>query len=366
MRWWLVGIVLAACSSSAEPPLPATRAQLGQELFADPRLSEPAGQACADCHDANLAFSDPEDDRVSAGVLRERFGARNSQSLMYAAHVPPLHRDAQGKLAGGLFWDGRAKSLEEQIAGPLLNPLEMNNPDKATVVAKLRAYYGPQFRALFGAGALDDVDRAFTHLGEALAAFQRTPAFAPFSSKYDHYLAGTEELSASEARGLAIFEDPARGNCASCHPSRPAADGTPPLFTTYTYENIGLPRFADSPFYTLPAELNPAGQAFVDHGLATTTGDPAHDGMFRVPTLRNVAKTSPYGHNGYIRRLDEMVEFLTGSCMREGTCDYPAAEVPAGAKRVRSGAPLSRRDIADLTAFLRTLTDDDHRAPRTR
>ncbi len=360
MRWWLLGIVLIGCSSAAEQAKPVTRQELGAQLFADPRLSEPAGQACADCHDAKLAFSDPEDDRVSAGVLRDRFGTRNSQSLMYAAFVPPLHRDpASGKLVGGLFWDGRANSLEEQVAGPLLNPLEMNNPDKAAVVAKLRTYYGPQFRQLFGKDALDDVERAFAHLGEALAAFERTPQFAPFSSKYDRYLAGTAQLTESESRGLAIFEDPARGNCASCHPSRPAADGTPPLFTTYAYENIGLPRFADSPFYSLPKELNPDGQAYVDHGLAKTTGDASHDGMFRVPTLRNVAKTSPYGHNGYVRRLDEMVEYLTGSCMHPGTCRYPDAEVLAGATRVRSAQrELSRQDIADLTAFLRTLTDE--------
>jgi cytochrome c peroxidase len=367
MRWWLLGIALIGCSSAAGQAKPVTREELGAQLFVDPRLSEPAGQACADCHDAKLAFSDPEGDRTSAGVIRERFGTRNAQSAMYAAHVPPLHEDpATHRMIGGLFWDGRANSLEEQMAGPLLNPLEMNNPDKGVVVAKLREHYGPQFRQVFGKDALDDTDRAFAHLGEALAAFERTPAFAPFSSKYDRYLAGNEQLSASEARGLAIFEDPARGNCASCHPSRPGADGAPPQFTTFGYENLGLPRFADNPYYRLPKPLNPDGAAFIDHGLAKTTGNPAHEGMFRVPTLRNIAQTSPYGHNGYFRRLDEMIEFLTGSCMRPGTCNYPAPEVPANAKRVHAGRPLSREEIIDLVAFLRTLSDDDQPARRTR
>jgi cytochrome c peroxidase len=357
MRSWLVGIGLLGCASS-EPAKRVTKEELGATLFNDPRLSEPAGQACADCHDAKLAFTDPEGDRVSAGVLRERFGVRNSPTAMYARFVPPLRRDPQTqRMAGGLFWDGRANSLEEQATAPLLNPLEMNNPSKAGVVAKLRAHYARPFRDVFGADALSDVDRGFAHLTEAIAAFERTPTFAPFSSKYDRYLAGVAELDASEARGLAIFEDPARGNCASCHPNRPSADGTPPLFTTYAYENIGLPRFSDSPFYHLPAELNPDGASFVDHGLAKTTGDARDDGMFRVPTLRNIAKTSPYGHNGYVRRLDEMIELLTGTCTRSGMCELPAAEVVANAQRIR-GAALSRQDVLDVVAFLKTLTDE--------
>lgn len=360
MRWWLLALcVTAGCGSSSEQPLPVTTAELGEQLFSDPRLSEPQGQACADCHAPNLAFSDPEDDRVSAGAIRSRFGSRNAQTAMYAAFAPPLHRDPETqRMVGGLFWDGRVNSLEEQAAVPLLNPLEMNNPDKATVVAKIEKYYGAAFRRLFGQSALDDVDRAFAHVGEAIAAFERTRVFAPFSSKYDRYLAGTAELTESEQRGLAIFEDPARGNCASCHPSRPGPDGSPPLFTNFAYENLGIPRFADSPFLIQPKELNPDGEAFIDHGLMNVTKDPQHDGMFRTPTLRNVTRTGPYGHNGYFRRLDEMIEMITGSCMRPGTCKLPPPEVPATAQRVRSGRPLSRQEIMDLVAFLRTLEDN--------
>lgn len=339
--------------------MPLSKAQLGEALFNDPRLSEPAGQACADCHAATLAFSDPEDDRASAGVIRSRFGARNAQTAMYSAFAPPLQRDPQSqRMAGGLFWDGRANSLEEQAGVPLLNPLEMNNPDKATVVAKVRKHYGHAFERLYGKDALRDVDRAFGHVGNAIAEFERTSTFAPFSSKYDRYLAGKAKLTDGEARGLAIFEDPARGNCASCHPSRPGADGKPPLFTNFAYENLGIPRFADSPFLTQPKELNPEGANFIDHGLMTVTKDPQHDGMFRTPTLRNVTKTGPYGHNGYFRRLDEMIAMITGSCMRPGACELPPPEVPATAHRVRSGSQLSPREIMDLIAFLRTLEDE--------
>jgi cytochrome c peroxidase len=358
MQSWLFAVILLGCSSP-DRAAPLTKEQLGARLFSDPRLSEPPGQACADCHDPSLAFIDPEGDRVSAGAIRERFGTRNAPTVLYARFIPPLHLDADSqRMVGGLFWDGRENSLEDQALAPFTNPLEMNNPSRASVVAKLRAYYEGPFRELFGKDALTDVDRAYTHLGATIAAFERAPAFAPFSSKYDRYLGGAAELTASEARGLAIFEDPARGNCASCHPNRATADGTPPLFTTFAYENIGLPRFADNPFYMLAPELNPDGPSFIDHGLANTTGDPRHDGMFRVPTLRNVAKTSPYGHNGYVRRLDEMVEMLSGSCLRPDACELPPPEVIANAQRVRTRRPLSHEEILDLTAFLRTLTDE--------
>jgi cytochrome c peroxidase len=361
MRSWLFALILLGLlgCSSPEPATRMTKEQLGARLFNDPRLSEPPGQACSDCHDPALAFIDPEGDRVSAGAIRDRFGTRNAPTVLYARFIPPLHLDADThRMVGGLFWDGRVNSLEEQALAPLTNALEMNNPGKSAVVAKLRALYGRQFEELFGKGALADVDRAYIHLGDVIATFERAPAFAPFSSKYDRYLAGAAELTASEARGLAVFEDAARGNCASCHPSRAAADGTPPLFTTFAYENIGLPRFADNPFYALPPELNPDGPSFVDHGLATVTSDARHDGMFRIPTLRNIAKTSPYGHNGYVRRLDEMIELLAGSCARPGACELPPPEVVATAHRVRTGNSLTREEIADVTAFLRTLTDE--------
>jgi cytochrome c peroxidase len=331
----LVGLLVGACSDEPPQLKATTREELGALMFDDPRMSEPAGQACSDCHGASAGFADPEDDRTSVGIIAGRFGPRNAQSAMYAGFVPPLHVDpATGQMAGGLFWDGRANTLEDQAAGPLMNPLEMNNPDKATVFNKVRSAYGRELKQIFGKDALKDADTAFAHVTEALGAFQRTSQFSPFTSKYDHVLAGTATLSDAEARGLAIFEDPARGNCASCHPNRPAASGAPPMFTTFTYANINVPRFNDSPFLHLPAALNPDGEGYVDPGLAKTTGNPAHQGMFRVPSLRNVARTTPYGHNGYFRRLDEMVAFSS-----------PAS------------TPLSRPEVEDLVAFLLTLTD---------
>src|SRR5829696_5949417 len=182
MRWLVVVVAAVGCSSSAAKPKLVSKAELGEQLFNDPKLSEPAGQACSDCHDAKMSFVDPEFERVSPGVLRERVGTRNSQSAMYAAFTPALHKNESGQMIGGLFWDGRASSLADQAAFPLINPLEMNNPDKATVVAKIKKHYAPQFRHLYGKDALDNVDRAYGHIGDAIAEFERTPQFAPFAS----------------------------------------------------------------------------------------------------------------------------------------------------------------------------------------
>lgn len=356
MRKWFAVCLLVACGRSTEP---TTDVELGRVLFHDPELSEPAGQACADCHDDSTAFSDPEDDRSSAGVIRERVGYRNAQTAMYAGFVPPLTRTGDGYI-GGLFWDGRASSLEAQAAGPLLNPLEMNNPSMQRVAEKVRRKYGRALRRLFGAHALDRDDEVFAHVGEVIAAYQRTAVFAPFSSRYDRFLAGSAVLGDQELRGLAVFEDPARGNCASCHPSRPVGD-RPALFTTYGYANLGLPKWDNSMFYLLPPSLNPDGRDFVDHGLMTTVHDPAFDGMFRIPTLRNVARTAPYGHNGYFRGLREFVQFINA---RDVTCTTgtpracPTAEVPATVDHVHTGhLGLDAGEIDDVIAFLATLDD---------
>ena len=197
---------------------------LGRLLFFDAGLSEPPGQACATCHEPGHAFTDPDAKRpTSKGAHRDRFGSRNTPSAMYMAFSPPFHFDGKEQhYVGGQFWDGRAASLEEQANGPLLNPVEMANPDPRTVVAKVRASprLAPRFDQLWGVGALDDVDVAYERIAAAIAAFERSPELAPFTSKYDAYLAGKARLAAAELRGLKLFEDEKKGNCAACHPSR--------------------------------------------------------------------------------------------------------------------------------------------------
>jgi cytochrome c peroxidase len=356
---------LASCTSHSVGALSGTSdgpadspEELGALLFADKTLSRPDGQSCSDCHTPNLAFVDFESEATSAGAVPGRFGARNAPTAMYARFTPPLHRDANGEWVGGLFWDGHADTLEKQAELPIENPLEMNS-DKETVVAAVRAAkYADDFRAVYGATALDDVDRAFAHVLDAIGAYERAGELSPFSSKYDLYLAGKAKLSDEELRGLALFEDPKRGNCSSCHPSR-TTDGSPPLFTTFGYANLGVPRFVNSRYYTMPADLNPDGKAYVDHGLMTTVHDPAEDGKFRIPTLRNAEFTFPYAHNGYFASLDYIVAFIGNRDVAPGPVGpWDAPEVPATVDHEHTGhANFNEQEVDDLVAFLRTLTD---------
>jgi cytochrome c peroxidase len=292
---------------------------------------------------------------------------------MYAAFSPKFHFDKAEELyVGGQFLDGRAATLAEQAKQPFLNPLEMANPDAAAVVEKVRqADYAPLFLRVYGKAALDDTQKAYNRIADAIAAFERTPVFAPFTSKYDYYLAGKARLTPQERRGRQLFEDEDKGNCAACHPSRPAEDGTPPLFTDFTYDNLGGPRSPDNPFYDLPSELNKAGERFVDLGLGGALKNPAENGKFKVPTLRNIAKTGPYTHNGYFRTLRGVVDFYNTRDVKPRCEDsmtpeaealrlgcWPAPEVAANVNRDELGAlGLTDREVDDIVAFLLTLTD---------
>jgi cytochrome c peroxidase len=333
-------------------------ASLGQQLFFDTNLSEPAGQACATCHDPNYAFTDGRGYPTSQGALADRFGVRNTPSIVYASFNPPLAMagDETG-YSGGLFWDGRARTLEAQAGGPLLNALEMNNADKAAVIAKVRAAsYAADFQTIFGATVFDDVDQAFAHLTEAIAEFERSGIPGRFTSKYDAYLAGTAQLSDAETRGLQIFEDPARGNCASCHLDKPDQKGNPPLFTDFGYDNLGIPKNPDNPFYGLSQDLNPAGADYLDNGLGGSLHNPRQFGRFKAPSLRNVELTAPYGHNGYFWDLRAVVDFYNTRDVQ--SAGWPAAEVELN-KNVKDmgNLGLSDRDADDLVAFMLTLTD---------
>jgi cytochrome c peroxidase len=330
---------------------------VGLALFSDTNLSSPPGQACASCHTLSLGAVDPDSSiPTSEGAVAGRFGWRNTPTAFYAQYSPPLHYDGDGgTYVGGQFWDGRATSLEEQAKGPFLNPIEMNNPSKAAVVAKVQSStYAVRFKQVYEAGVFSNVDVAYDEIADAIAAFERMPSFAPFSSRYDAYLAGTGTLTAQELRGLALFEDPAKGNCSACHPSRAAEDGTPPLFTDFTYDNLGIPKNPNNPFYGMPPQFNPAGAGFVDHGLGGALLDPAEDGKFKVSTLRNLRKTGPYGHNGYFPDLHSIVDFYN----TRDVAAWPAAEVPATVNHDELGnLGLSGQEVDDLVAFLGTLDD---------
>lgn len=345
-----------AVPDTGEPALSA-RERLGKLLFFETSLSTPPGQSCASCHEPAVAFADPVKELpVSRGARSGRYGNRNDLTAAYAAFVPPLHRDPQEDIwVGGLFWDGRANTLAEQAMGPPLNPLEMANPDTGTIAGKLRALdYAPLFHEVYGPNALNDPDSAFAYMADAIAAYERTSEFSPFTSKYDFWLRGEADLSRQEKRGLELFEAEKKGNCAACHPSRPSENGTPPLFTDFTYDNLGVPRNPESPFYLLPADLNPDGFDFVDLGLGDIVGDPAENGKFRVPTLRNVAATDPYMHNGVFKKLFQVVAFYNN----RDVAPWPDPEVAQNVNRDELGdLGLTNQELEDIVAFLRTLTD---------
>lgn len=328
---------------------------LGQKIFFDTNLSNPPGQACASCHDPKTAFSEPDLDLpVSKGAEEGKTGTINTPTAMYTAFIPAFHFEPrEGLFVGGQFLDGRENTLEDQAKQPFINPDEMANPDKASVIEKIRqADYADEFKLVYGQDSLDDVEKAYENVADALANFERSPIFNPFTSKYDYYLAGIVELSEQEARGLQLFEAEDKGNCAACHPSTPT-NGKPPLFTDFTYDNLGTP--------ANPTILAAKGDDFVDIGLGKTVVDNpnaeagAEDGKFKVSTLRNISKTAPYMHNGVFADLREVVDFYNTRDVDE---KWAKPEVAEGVNTDELGdLKLTDQEVDDIVAFLGTLSD---------
>jgi cytochrome c peroxidase len=268
----------------------------------------------------------------------------------------------EGMYVGGLFWDGRVDSLEEQATKPFLNLLEMHNHKPQTVVQAIRrSEYADLFQKVFGPQAFKDVETAFQHAADAIAAYERSGELNPFTSKFDYYLDRLVELSEPEARGYALFTG--KGKCMNCHSKdNPDFPGLKPLFTSFGYQNVGAPKNPDNPYYNLPKRFNPAGKNFIDLGLGAVLSDPNQNGKFKIPSLRNVAVTPPYEHNGVFKTLKEVVMFnntrdVTGA-------NWPPPEVPENVHRHMPPMPgtfgqlgLTNQEIDDIVAFLETLTD---------
>lgn len=369
---WLALTTLLLNSGFAQAD---NKSELGQKLFFDKNLSNPAGQACASCHDPKHFFTDPDSSEpTSEGVIKGRFGSRNAPTLLYAKASPSFHFDkAEGLYMGGQFLDGRAATLNIQARQPFLSRLEMNNTNQAAVVEKVRkAPYASLFLQVFGPTSLNDTPKAYQNIANAIAAYENLPIFAPMTSKYDYYMQGKASFTAQERRGRVIFEDGGKGNCAACHPSRPTANGAQrPLLTDFSYDNLGVPRNPKNRFYTQPSQFNPLGYGFVDIGLGDHVHNPAEDGKFKVPTLRNIDRTAPYMHNGYFKTLKGVVNFYNtrdvkrrcsnlwlteAEAMQQGC--WPTAEVSANVNHDELGhLGLTAQEEDDLVAFLKTLTD---------
>ena len=234
----------SSSTSSSEASL-SPAAKLGDTLFGDTSLSASGKQACATCHVPTHAYTATDGLSVPLGGKDMSLpGFRNAPSLVYASFTPPFSI-VDGSATGGFFRDGRASSLAAQAAQPFVTEFEMANASSAEVIARLKksATSLAQFVSVYGSDALDDPDVALRDMAQAIAAYEtEDPSFHPFTSKFDYWLAGQTQLSAQETRGLALFNDPTRGNCTACHPSQRQGYSQHPLFTDFTYDNIGVPR----------------------------------------------------------------------------------------------------------------------------
>jgi cytochrome c peroxidase len=371
---------LTATPQAVPPPPDPVLAALGRQMFFDPSLSASGQLACASCHDPQHAYGPPPGKAIALGGPHgNQSGTRAVPSLRYLHQVPAFaenYRFADGDVgpAGGYTWDGRAASLQDQARLPLLAANEMANADAKTVVAKLRRTpYAGAFRKAFGDDIFKQPAKAFEAALRSLQAFQQVPEeFFPYTSKYDAFLRGQVDLSDAEERGAALFKDPAKGNCASCH-GTVIRDGGFPTFTDFDYVNVGVPRNRE-----LPANADPS---YFDLGLcgpARTDLRRRNEfcGYFRSPSLRNVATRTAFFHNGVFHTLREVLHFYVERDLApqkwysrnpDGSV-HKYDDLPPGAPdNVDHDPPLDRQpgqapaltetDIDDLIAFLQTLND---------
>jgi len=434
-----LGLISHSFAKPQEPVTgPGDVAALGKMLFFDANLSINGQQSCAACHAPEVGFTGPDagvnaGGAVYPGALPNRFGDRKPPSSSYAGDSPVLHYDeTAGGWFGGMFWDGRATGailgdpLAEQAQGPFLNPLEqaIANPQVLCVKVKNSDYAG-LFEQVWGPGSLNcakDVKGVYEKIGRSVAAYERSPEANPFSSRFDKFWDNAKSsappkdvtlikcgsgggmggamgcpgggangwasyrnlgLSDAELQGLAVFNDPNRANCASCHSLQPGPRGYP-LFTDFGYDNLGIPKNPENPFYAMPPKWNPEGGEWVDYGLGGYLKSAGYEpevyepemGKFKVPTLRNVDLrpsedfVKAYGHNGYFKSLDDIVFFyhwramMDRGCMGggmgggmgcQGMADmFPPPEVEQNRAELNM---FPRPQVDNVVLFLKTLSD---------
>jgi cytochrome c peroxidase len=398
----VIVLLFVICTGTAMALTPIE--QLGKSIFFDTNLSINNNQSCAACHGPAAGWTGPETDINAGGAVYEgsiagRFGNRKPPSSAYATPSPILHFVIEKKEAlfiGGNFWDGRATGEKlgnpaaDQAQGPFLNPLEQALATPADVVERVcaSADYGELFRQVWGAEACDPtkVDMAYNDIALSIAAYEASPEVNAFTSKYDRTFKGRAKLTKQERRGFALFRG--KGKCHRCHIS----NGQQALFTDFTYDNLGVPRNPENPFYTEPA-FNPDGFDWVDEGLggflATRLSDyapyaDANLGKQKVPTLRNVGKGSceaepenadcivkAYAHNGYFKSLKGIVNFYNTRDVKPQCADpftteavalaqgcWPVPEVAENVNMDELGdLGLTPEEEDAIVAFMMTLSD---------
>ena len=401
-HWIVAALLLLAWTGHASDESSNPEQQLGRMLYMDVNLSLQRNQSCNSCHPVQptpgaghpaarsvTGFVDPDNVRdgsaVSKGSLSAVSGTLNTPSVGYARFSPHFRWDeVEGLYLGGQFWNGRAATLAEQAMGPPLNPREMAMPSRWAVVSRLKEnpVYVAQFRDLYAVdlegipsndGATADVTpppgvhEAYERMARAIARFEKSRLFSPFTSKYDYAMAGMAEFSELERAGLELFNNE-KSQCSACHVSEPlkTPDGgfLPPVFTDFTYDNLGVPRNVNIPGNPAPdpglggrpeiAELDPNGEQLGKH---------------KVMGLRNIALTAPYMHNGVLQTLEQLVHFYNTRDTKDRVCDdnndpgfgvdcWPAAEVARNVNSDELGnLGMSTEQERALVAFMHTLTD---------
>jgi cytochrome c peroxidase len=396
----------------AAPPLSAM-AKLGKLVFFDTSLSSSGKVSCASCHSPQHAYGPPGDDpAVYGGPTLASQGVRAVPSLMYlylepnfsigpdnsetesSANLPQLaaqssstprvlktaQNTAQAAVnmvpQGGLFWDGRADTLQGQAMGPLLSPFEMDGGSIQRIAAILQAApYANRFVQLFGTQILAQPNLLMAEAVFAVSRYQiEDPSFHPYTSKYDYWLEGKVRLSPAEMRGYVLFNDPTKGDCAACHVDQPTPDGRPPLFTDHQFEALGLPRNEN----LLVNEIS----GYFDLGIcgpyrADLSAQTQYCGMFLTPTLRNAATRHVFFHNGVYHTLQEVLDFYDFRDTKPEKI-YPRAanghvekfndlpkrhwtnvdtSDPPLDRKLGQAPALSPAQEKDIIAFLKTLND---------
>ncbi len=421
-----VALGLSSTSAFAATDAFPSLSSLGKSLFSDTNLSLTRTQSCSSCHNAEQGFIDNRDNGVESAVSLGHdgisLGNRNAPTLSYAAFSPNFTGTNANNASGGQFWDGRAASLSNQAEGPPLNAIEMGMLNKADVISRLQENtdYVVAFESYFGNTVFDDVETAYTAMADSIAAFEESDEVSPFNSKFDQALTGDYSLSSNEARGMNLFFSPASG-CVRCHstvmgqgrnqnrgnlqarggrgaggranppigagrgtgfggagaanPSRLdnimprlAAAGNE-VFSNFRYFNNGTPSNTSLNIFLQSVGQQSEFLATGDQGLFNNpliNRNANSRGRFKVPTLRNIAVTAPYMHNGVFKNLSTVIKFYDhqgGNQQRvnnpETGTAWQAAEVPETVSRRRLGIrnAMSDTDINNLECFLRTLTD---------
>jgi cytochrome c peroxidase len=374
------------------PPQMSARAELGKLIFFDPSLSASGKMSCVSCHSPEHAYGPPNGLAVQlGGADLHRPGTRSVPSLRYLTFTPlfsrhyytPASEDTEDEgPTGGFMRDGAAATLHDQAAFPLLNPNEMANANAADAATRLKhSAYAQTFVKLFGAQAFAHPEDALLHAGEALEAFEtEDTSFHPYTSKFDAVMSGHADFTAQELRGYALFNNPDKGNCAKCHIDSPGPGGRPAQFADFSFLALGVPRNPE-----IPANRDPR---YFDLGLCgpyrhDLAGETNFCGMFKSPTLRNVATRSVFFHNGRFHTLVDVMRFYVERDTNPRKW-YPARangkvdkydDLP---QRYRDNvdvadAPLDRKagakpalneaEIRDVIAFMKTLNDGYAQTP---